>query len=205
MRGRGRRLEECIEAMRQAWTGEPFEFEGRPVRVTPTPLQPGGPTLMMGGNSPAAVRRAARLGMGMLTQGGDVSLEAIYRSACEEAGTQPGPFLNPPAGTVTSAFVFEDPDRAWREIGPNLLYDAQMYAQWLGESLSTSKSVASTVDELRAEAGAYRIFTPEEAVAHVRASGVLLTQPLCGGVPPKLAWESLELIATKVVPALRAG
>ncbi len=205
MRGRGRRLEECIEAMRQAWTGEPFEFEGRPVRVTPTPLQPGGPTLMMGGNSPAAVRRAARLGMGMLTQGGDVSLEAIYRSACEEAGTQPGPFLNPPAGTVTSAFVFEDPDRAWREIGPNLLYDAQMYAQWLGESLSTSKSVASTVDELRAEAGAYRIFTPEEAVAHVRASGVLLTQPLCGGVPPKLAWQSLELIATKVVPALRAG
>ena len=203
MRGRGRRLEVCVEAMRRAWSGEPFEFEGRPVRVTPKPLQPGGPMLWMGGNSPAAVRRAARLGMGMMTQGGDSSLESIYRNACEEAGTKPGLFLNPPAGTVTSAFVFEDPDRAWSELGPHLLHDARMYAEWMGESVSTSKSVAPTVEALRAEAGAYRIFTPDEAVAHVRANGMLLTQPLCGGLAPTLAWESLELIAAKVLPALR--
>jgi alkanesulfonate monooxygenase SsuD/methylene tetrahydromethanopterin reductase-like flavin-dependent oxidoreductase (luciferase family) len=204
MRGRGARLEESIEAMRRAWSGQAFEFEGRPVRVTPTPLQPGGPMLMMGGNSPAAVRRAARLGMGMVTQGGDPSLESIYRGACQEAGTQPGLFINPPAGTVTSAFVSEDPDRAWREIGPHLLYDARIYAEWLGGGSSASKSVASTVDALRAEEGPYRIFTPDEAVAQIRESGILLAHPLCGGLPPKLAWESLELIAEKVMPALRA-
>jgi alkanesulfonate monooxygenase SsuD/methylene tetrahydromethanopterin reductase-like flavin-dependent oxidoreductase (luciferase family) len=203
LRGRGRRLEACIEAMRRAWTGEPFEFEGRPVRVTPTPLQPGGPMLLMGGNSEIAVRRAARLGLGMMTQGGEPRLEAIYREACRESGTEPGPFLNPPAGTVTSAFVAEDPDRAWAELGPHLLHDARCYAEWLGESVSTSKSVAESVNALRAENGAYRIFTPEQAVAHVRATGPLLTQPLCGGIPPKWAWESLELIASKVLPALR--
>ena len=32
---RGRRLEACLEALRRAWTGEAFDFEGRPVRVTP--------------------------------------------------------------------------------------------------------------------------------------------------------------------------
>lgn len=205
LRGRGQRLEVCVEALRRAWTGEPFEFEGRPVRVTPTPLQTGGPMLLMGGNSEIAVRRAARLGMGMMTQGGDPGLEAVYREACGQAGTRPGLFLNPPAGTVTSAFVAEDPESAWAELGPHLLHDARCYAEWLGQSVSTSKSVASSVEALRAERGAYRIFTPDEAVAHVRAHGLLLTQPLCGGIPPKRAWESLELIASKVLPALRGA
>jgi len=31
----------------------------------------------------------------------------------------------------------------------------------------------------------------------------LATQPLCGGLPPKLGWESLELLASKVLPAIR--
>ena len=202
MKGRGVRLERCIEALRQAWTGEPFEFEGRPVRVTPRPTTPGGPMLMMGGGSPAAIRRAARLGMGVMAQGGDPTLEGLYREACEEAGTTPGMFLNPGPEVVTSAFVSEDPDRAWHELGPHLLHDARMYAEWMGDAASASKSVAGDIQALRAEQGAYRIFTPEEAVAYVKANGVLLTQPLCGGLPAKLAWPSLELIANRVMPAL---
>lgn len=30
-----------------------------------------------------------------------------------------------------------------------------------------------------------------------------MLHPLMGGLPPDLAWESLELIAAKVLPALR--
>ncbi|MGH0031066.1 MAG: LLM class flavin-dependent oxidoreductase [Myxococcota bacterium] len=205
MKGRGRRMELCLETLRRAFSGEPFVFEGRPARVTPTPFTPGGPLLLMGGSSKAAVRRAARLGLGMITQGGDPGLEALYREACEEAGTTPGMFLHPPAGTVTSAFVAEDPDRAWREIGPHLLHDARMYAAWMHASESASKSVAADVDELRAEQGPYRIFTPDEAVDYVRSNGVLLLQPLCGGLPPELAWPSLELVASRVLPALKEG
>ena len=78
-----------------------------------------------------------------------------------------------------------------------------MYARWLGDATSVSKSTAATVESLRAQQGAYRIFTPDEAVAYVRGHGPLLLQPLCGGLPPALAWRSLELIATKVLPALR--
>ena len=202
MKDRGRRLEVCVEAMRRAWSGEAFEFEGRPVRVTPTPTTRGGPMLMMGGSRPAAVRRAARLGMGMLTQGGGPELQEIYQQACKEAGKKPGTFINPGSGTVTSAFLSEDPDQSWREIGPHLLHDARMYAEWMGDAASASKSVALDVDALRAENGAYRIFTPDEAVAYIRQRGVLLTHPLCGGLPPDLAWPSLELLAEKVLPAL---
>ena len=90
MKGRGRRLESCLGVIRRALSGETFEYEGRPVRVTPTPVTPGGPMLMLGGNSRTAVRRAGRLGMAMLTQGGDSTLEEVYRQACEEAGQAPG-------------------------------------------------------------------------------------------------------------------
>ena len=205
MKGRGQRLEVCIEALKQAWTGKPFEFEGRPVRVTPKPFTPGGPMLLMGGSSKIAVRRAARLGMGMVTQGGDPELEAIYRAACEESGTTPGMFIHPAEGTVTSGFVAEDPDRAWQEIGPHLLHDARMYAAWMGAGAAASKSEAMDIDALRAEQGAYRIFTPDEAVDYIRSHGMFLTQPLCGGLPPDLAWPSLELLVEKVLPTVAGG
>ena len=204
MKGRGKRLEECIAVMRKAWEGEPFEYEGRRVHVTPKPATPGGPMLLLGGGSPIVVRRAARLGLGMITQGGDPGLEQLYRDACAEAGTTPGLFVNPPASFVGSAFVAEDPDRAWAEWGKYLLHDAQMYGAWMASNESATKSTADSVDALRAEENSsYRIFTPEEAVEHLRGAGVLSTQPLCGGLPPEIAWQSLELIVSKVLPAVQ--
>jgi alkanesulfonate monooxygenase SsuD/methylene tetrahydromethanopterin reductase-like flavin-dependent oxidoreductase (luciferase family) len=200
---RGRRMDACLEALRQAFRGEPFAFEGRRPRVLPRPLSRDGPLLLLGGRSRAAVRRAARFGLGMLVQGGDGSLAAFYRAECERHGRAPGPFIEPPADSVTAAFVAEDPDAAWERLGPHLLHDARMYAGWLGAGASVSKSTATSVAELRAEHGPYRIFTPEEAVAHVRRTGVLLTHPLCGGIPPQIAWEHLELVAKRVLPALR--
>ncbi|RIL03058.1 MAG: LLM class flavin-dependent oxidoreductase [Proteobacteria bacterium] len=205
---RGRRMDACVEALQRAFTGEPFEFEGRRVQVLPRPRTPGGPLLLVGGGSAAAVRRAARFGLGMLTQGGDARLAALYRAECERRATKPGLFLDPPADTVTSAFVAEDPDAAWEQIGPYLLHDARMYAAWMGDATAASpvsRSGARTLAELRAARGPYRIFTPDEAIAHVRARGPLLLQPLCGGLPPALAWEHLETLARRVLPALRDG
>jgi alkanesulfonate monooxygenase SsuD/methylene tetrahydromethanopterin reductase-like flavin-dependent oxidoreductase (luciferase family) len=205
MKRRGRRLEECLEVMRRAFRGEPFAYEGRPVCVTPRPVTPGGPALLLGGGSEAAVRRAARLGLGMITQGGDPNIETIYQEACAEHGTTPQLFLNPTGDAPMSTFVAEDLDQAWQELGPYLLHDAQMYAAWLGESGSITKSVAADVDALRRENGSYRIFTPEQATAHIRQNGLLMLQPLCGGLPPKLAWRSLELLAEKVLPAVKGA
>ena len=51
MRGRGKRLEESVRVMQRLWRGEEFEYEGRPVKVTPLPHSPGGPVLMMGGGA----------------------------------------------------------------------------------------------------------------------------------------------------------
>ena len=42
-------LEEYVEVMRQAWTGEPFEWQGRTITVTPRPLSQPHPLMMIGG------------------------------------------------------------------------------------------------------------------------------------------------------------
>lgn len=202
MRQRGKRMDACLEAIRQAWSGEPFSYEGRPVRVTPKPLSPGGPTLLMGGSSPAAIRRAARFGMGMLGQGGPPELEQLYVDACREFGTTPGLFVNPPLDAPTSVFVAEDPDRAWAEIGPYLLHDAKMYGEWMSSgttAASASGSTATSVEALRAEKRNYQILTPEAAKALIHSGAPLLLHPLIGGLPPEHGWRCLELVATQVL------
>ena len=199
---RGRRMEECLEVLQQAWTGEEFQYAGRTVRVTPCPLTPGGPPLMYGGGSRAAARRAARFGLGFFAQTWAPGLEQTYKDECTRLGREPGLCFVPSGDAATSVFVADDVDRAWERIGPFMLRDARMYASWLGDAAAASKSTALTVDALRAEGGAYRILTPGEAVEYVRTHGVLALHPLCCGCPPELAWETLELVASKVVPAL---
>lgn len=201
---RGRRMEACLDALARAWTGEPFEFEGRSVRVTPRPSTPGGPALLMGGNSAVVAKRAARYGLGMIAGGVNPELETIYRAECERVGRPPGFFVNPPPGAVTAGFVAEDPDRAWSQIGPHLLHDARMYASWMGpEQARVTGQLAESVEELRDNQGIYRIMTPDEAVEHVKQNHVFVAMPLCGGLPPELAWPSLELLVDDVLPRVR--
>ncbi|MCP5059316.1 MAG: LLM class flavin-dependent oxidoreductase [bacterium] len=201
-RQRGKRMDACLEAMQQAWTGERFSYEGRPVRVTPMPLSAGGPPLLMGGASPAAIRRAARFGMGMIGQGGPPELEQLYADACREFGTTPGLFINPPPDAPTCVFVAEDPDRAWAEIGSYLLHDAMTYGKWMaagGTNVSASGSQVRTVEALRAEEGNYRILSPDEARSLIQTGWPLLLHPLVGGLPPEHGWRCLELVASKVL------
>ena len=207
LRERGARMDECLTVLRRAWSGddqdEEFDYGDRRVRATPKPLTPGGPMLMYGGGTAAAARRAARFGLGFFAQTWRPDLEATYREECARLGHEPGMCFIPAAGSATTMFVAEDVDRAWETIGPYMLHDARVYASWLGDSGAANKSAALTIDALRAEAGPYRVLTPEQAVEHVREHGALALHPLCGGCPPALAWETLNLVADHVLPALR--
>ena len=118
-------------------------------------------------------------------------------------GRDPAGCLIPSADVPNSLFVAEDVDEAWASIGPHLLHDAQAYGTWMGaDHEAVSRSHATTVDDLRAESGNYRILTVDEAVELVRTTGFLSLQPLCGGLDPDRAWTSLRLIAEEVLPAV---
>jgi probable F420-dependent oxidoreductase len=66
---RGRRLDECLDAMRALWRDDPASFDGRYVRFDRVfcdtkPVQPGGVPFHIGGSSEAAARRAGLRGDG---------------------------------------------------------------------------------------------------------------------------------------------
>jgi probable F420-dependent oxidoreductase len=69
-RERGARTDEAMRALRElfrgraSFSGRFFSFED--VEIEPGPAQPGGPPLWVGGRSPAAIRRAAKLGDGWI-------------------------------------------------------------------------------------------------------------------------------------------
>lgn len=197
---RGPLMEQHIDVLKRALSGERFEWNGRRVQVTPEPFTPGGPMLAYGGGSGAAARRAARHGMMLMAESSDPTLADIYDAEATRVGNPPGLAMQPSEAAPTSVFVAEDVDAGWERYGPYLLHDAQMYATWMGpDSQAASYSGAATVDQLRAEHGNYQVVDPDGAAAIIAEHGVLSLQPLCGGMPPELAWESLKLVENEVL------
>jgi alkanesulfonate monooxygenase SsuD/methylene tetrahydromethanopterin reductase-like flavin-dependent oxidoreductase (luciferase family) len=202
---RGRLLEDGVEVLRRAWTGEPFTWRDRDVVVTPKPATPGGPMIMIGGSTEIAARRAARLRCGFFPAVGDPRLADLYRDECTKVGFDTG-FCSLPSGPGF-VFVADDPDAAWARIGPHALFDAQTYAAWQEGPQRSAVDVkgAQTWQDVRAT-GVYEVVTPDECVALAERQGDLgsvLLHPLMGGIPPELGWESLELFERAVLPRLR--
>jgi len=197
---RGKVMDECVDAVLKGWTGEPFEFRGRTVRVTPRPFTQPHPTLMLGGSSKVAVRRAARFGLPYLPPANLPELEAYYYEQCKEHGTQG--FCSMPMADLSLLFVHEDPDKAWAELGQYFLHEATTYASWQTPDIKSAvHSHASTPEELRAE-GIYKVVTPEECVAMGR-DGTFTMHPLVGGMPIEEGWRSMRLFGDEVIPNLK--
>ncbi|NKY54826.1 LLM class flavin-dependent oxidoreductase [Nocardia flavorosea] len=81
-RRRVQRLEETVEVLRQAWTGEEFEFRGERVLVRPRPARLGGPELYFGGSAGASALRAARIGDGYRPAGAERDRLYDRRTPC---------------------------------------------------------------------------------------------------------------------------
>jgi probable F420-dependent oxidoreductase len=96
---RGARTDEAIKAMRALWRDNPSSFHGKhfdfgPVMSFPKPAQKDGVPVHIGGHSPAAARRAGRLGDGFFPALGDVTklkeLFALMRDEAQRAGRDAG-------------------------------------------------------------------------------------------------------------------
>ncbi len=116
---RGRILEEQVQTVLDALSGEPFEWRGREVRVTPKPVTDPRRMLFVGGGVPAAARRAARLRLAMFPMNTDAEVRDAYYDEAAKIGFEGG-FLLAPVGP-TFVHVADDPDRAWAEIGKYVL------------------------------------------------------------------------------------
>ena len=198
---RGKRVAETVAVLRAAFSGKPFEYQGRTVHVTPEPFQPDGPSISLGGSSKPAALRAARIADGFVPSVPEVW--TFYRDEVQKLGRpDPGPW---PMGANQVVALAEDPDEGWEQMAPFFLHETNAYGAWQAQDdvASPFHSVTDT-DELRTT-GQYRVLTPEQFVEEQRTSAFpfALFHPLCGGMPMDLAWSSLRLFENEVLPAFR--
>lgn len=194
MSTRGRVADEMLAVLGHLVRGECVEYQGRRVRVTPACGSTSGPLMMIAGGSRAAARRAAMHGLGFISQTDSPGLKEFYESQCRAAGHEPGVVHFPVPGAPTPVFVADDVDEAWEVLGPHLVHDAVTAASYRPDDDSVASITrADNVAALREADGPYRIFSPDEATDYIRSGRPLPLHPLCGGIPPDVAWRHLEL------------
>jgi len=207
LRQRPSLIEEAVEILRQAWTGEPVSFEGRrfrvpDVRITPRPAQP--PELLIGALSPPAIERAARIADGFLSSSNDDHapfLEAVARQGRDPAQARiyAGQWV----------VIDDDPERAWAQVGPHALYQLNEYIEW-GAFGPPDQVPAFADPQAILDAGSYELWDPPMAIE--RLTALLRERPQIRDAHfwAQLPGESvesgsrrIELLARVVLPEVR--
>ena len=195
---RGHLMDEGVRTLKQAWSGKPFEFRGRPVCITPRPVQQPYPPIFMGGSSAPAARRAAREADGFIA--GMPHLNAIYEAECQRLGRTPRY-----QGDMAFAYLYvsEDPDRDWQRLAPYGLHETNCYARWQGSS-ELDMMYSSAMDEKALKAlGTYQLVTAEEVLAkapQLAPNDAYVLHPLVSGLEADLSWSTLKNFFEKVAP-----
>jgi alkanesulfonate monooxygenase SsuD/methylene tetrahydromethanopterin reductase-like flavin-dependent oxidoreductase (luciferase family) len=87
-RQRGRIFDAQLETMSRIWSGERVSDEIG--AIGPKPAQPGGPEILIGGYTPAAIQRLARWGAGYIAGGAPPEQAKMSYTAALDAWTQAG-------------------------------------------------------------------------------------------------------------------
>src|SRR5271166_2381608 len=186
---RGKLMDDLVERMVSVCTG--------------TWSQPH-PPLYVGGGVRATARRAARFKLPLSLADHLPEIAAYYRELCSGAGITPF-ILMPGATNRGMIYLHEDPDRAWAALGDHILWEAVTYGGWSTEERSLMHLPGvQTLDQVKTS-GRYRFLTPDQLIAEVRDAegyGPLVMHPLVGGMPVDEAWNSVQLLTDKVLPAL---
>ena len=121
-------MEEGVQILRQAWSGEPIAINGKRYQidgfaVAPRPAQ--APRILMGGMAEPAIERAARIGDGFLSTGGIGHDE--YVAALSKVGKAPQD------GAIFAGhwgIIAEDPEKEAAAVGEFALYQTNQYVSW---------------------------------------------------------------------------
>jgi alkanesulfonate monooxygenase SsuD/methylene tetrahydromethanopterin reductase-like flavin-dependent oxidoreductase (luciferase family) len=138
---RGKRFEAQLETMKRAWSGQPLAEDIGP--VGPAPVQPGGPELLIGGYSPAAIKRLSRWGDGYIAGGAPPPMARQGYALAEQAWKAAGRTGTP--RFVTGMYWGLGPDAAERAGAYIRNYYA--FAGPMAEQIASS--VASTPEAVK--------------------------------------------------------
>ncbi len=136
--GRGRRLDEQLEEMKRIWSGEERGYAGA---IGPAPAREGGPQLIVGGQSEAAFRRAARFSDGWIMGGGTPEMFTQMAAAVDQAWQAAGRSDRPRKLSL-----------AYFALGPRAREHADSYLKhyygWLGDFADQIAAGAAVSEEM---------------------------------------------------------
>jgi alkanesulfonate monooxygenase SsuD/methylene tetrahydromethanopterin reductase-like flavin-dependent oxidoreductase (luciferase family) len=201
--------EECVDILRLAWSGEPFHYDGKRyhfdnVRVTPDPVQPGGPPLWMASTSPASADRAVRYNTNLLPQGVRSIVLDRWRDKTRAEGRNPDDYR---IGIIRNVFVTDDRERDWPPLRDAERYRMSVYARFFEEAGLTGGGTPFTESDRisqRAIIGDVD-HCVDELVSFIREYGLtdVVTWGSAPGVQPAAMTPMMERFVTEVVPRVR--
>lgn len=177
-------------------------------RIMPPPVQSPVP-IWLGYQGPRGARAAGRLGVGLLSLRPEL-LEP-YREGLVEGGHDPA---GARMGGVIDLLVADDPEAATEALLPHLAYQQESYRR---SHAGAGAGVPVTAESLRArvrERGSlpgFAVLTPDDAITFVRArtAGLPVEHVYfwasIAGMPDDLAARHVELLLSRVAPAVRGA
>ncbi len=180
-RRRGALLEEGVRVIREAWT----EVAPRPHGEIP---------IYVAGVTAAGLRRAARLGDGVIIYCATPADLIARRKLLDEVVDNPPPLI-----CTGIMHVDDDADRAWADAAPGIAYLEGEIASYGGTEpppLHREDYLVGTPEDVAA-----RLIALHDATQFVHFAHWLRLPTLSHDA----ALRSLELIAHRVIPAVRAG
>lgn len=220
---RTRAFEESLDILEKAWTGEPFDYDGRIYKakgaaLRPPPVKPGRAPLWIGAAHPKARARAVRRRAGFLVAPlAELALvERQFKSFDEEAARQEAGRL--PRAVMREILVGESPADAIRRHQPFIdeVYRVQYKPERIGLSYVdkvTGERRPLTSDDPYFMSEAFMqerwlLGTPEEIAAKIvywqprLALDHIIFTPRPPGMSLRQAVDEIELIAKGVVAVL---
>jgi alkanesulfonate monooxygenase SsuD/methylene tetrahydromethanopterin reductase-like flavin-dependent oxidoreductase (luciferase family) len=212
---RARRFEDNLVAIRRLWTEDTVSLKARHFELdqascSPKPLQKPHPPIWVGANADPAIERAARLGdcwyIGPGVEIATVERQMeLYRRALDAAG-KPFPAELPMRREV---FVAKSREEAIRLCAPYLGAKYKAYHAWHQDLPPDDSGFDQDFTNLIGDR--FLIGSPDEVAAQIlslhRRLGVnhLAMSTEWAGMPEALALESLEMIASELIPRVRQG
>lgn len=204
--------EEAIEVLRLAWSGEPFTFQGkrwsfRDLRVTPDPVQPGGPPLWIAATSRAGALRAARFDTNLLPQGPRHAVLDPWQAELQGSGRDPDSYR---VGLIRGVFVTDDPEREWEPVAVAEKYRRDVYVGLIKASADQMGRGDGPRQAIPLNPLEWTVGDVDHCIAElsnlIDEHGItdLVTWGGPPGLPPSIMNASLERFAKEVVPQLRA-
>jgi hypothetical protein len=153
----------------------------------------------MGGTTPPAARRAARLGDGFIP--GLPELYDDYVKECDRVGKKPRVASRKSSGYL---YVTDNIERTWQHLAPYALYETNVYARWQSDAgqggiFKPSNDVAAVRNT-----GVYQVKTTEQVLneAPFDDDYTFMLHPLISGCDKDFGWQTVKNFFEHVAPKL---